>query len=237
MKTTVTLYHWNDVFYLFILLLACYWGIKLVIYILERFSKKNITNKKITALLKKVVILYKPVASTILLLGFISINYITHTLLIVSIGVFGYHHIKNYISGIFFKLNPLISLGALVHIGKTNGEIRSLEPFGIIINIDSGEHYMNYSELEKKGFSVKPNKENILEQTLLLETELSKEKILDVLFDNPILDFNNKPVIVKAKEAGLLKLKYTLEKGASNEDLIAFLTEQNISTLTIKTHA
>ncbi len=187
--------------------------------------------KRIIRILDKAILLYKPIAVSIFLLGFISINYITHTILLVAIGVFGYGHIRNYISGVFFKINPLIHKGTVFNFENSEGEIKSLLPFGMIMNTESGEQYINYFNIEKKGFAVKSNEEdNVLRQTLFLRTSLTKEQIIDTLFDNPILDFNEKPILKNTEKEGQLKLQYSMENGAATEDLVAFLEEQDIET-------
>ncbi len=225
-----TLNTWNELWSLFILIVACYWALRLIIYLLDRFAKRNIGNKNFIIILKKVVLFYNPVAVLIIILGFISINYITHTIVLVIVSVFGYSYIKNYINGIFFQINPLFREEASVKIGDFRGEIEKVMPFGITISTEDGEHYLNYSYVEKTGFTIQSDKDSVLRKTLYLKSDLTAEQILDLLFDNPILSYSDAPTITQSEESEKLKLQYTLEHGSSTDDLIAFLKDQNIQT-------
>ncbi|GGX30230.1 hypothetical protein [Aquimarina muelleri] len=225
-----TLNTWNELWSLFILLAVCYWALKLIIYLLDRFAKRNIGNKNFIIILKKVILFYNPVAVLIIALGFISINYITHTIVLIILGVFGYSYITNYINGIFFQINPLFREEASVKIGDFRGEIEKVMPFGVTISTEEGEHYLNYSYVEKTGFTIQSDKDSVLRKTLYLKTDLTAEQVLDLLFDNPILSYNDAPTITQSEESEKLKLQYTLEHGSSTEELIVFLKDQNIQT-------
>jgi hypothetical protein len=121
-------------------------------------------------------------------------------------------------------------MGALIKSPDLEGEIKRLLVLGLIVNTEQGEHYLNYTSLEDVGFTIKSNKGIVLRQTLYLKSELTKDAILDLLFDNPILNFEEKPSLKNGLEAGELILNYTLESGATKEDLISFLNAQNVET-------
>lgn len=223
---------WLGLFSLSVILLACYWLIRLAKFLVERIATRNVTNKKIIIFIDRALLLFKPIAVMLLLLGFISINYVTHTILLLMISVFGYHHIKNYIFGLFLKMNPLIKEGAVMQIGDLDGQLKSFLPFGAVFNTEKGERYINYSAIEQKEFAVNSNNEDVLRQTLFLDTQLSQDAIMDLLFDNPIVDFNEKPIVKFDDTNKVLRLQYTLENGASTQDLIAFFKAHNITTNT-----
>ncbi|MFA9371592.1 MAG: hypothetical protein ACERIH_07770 [Labilibaculum antarcticum] len=230
MENIETLYTWSGLLGLLILLIAIYWMLKLITYIGERFAKKTVTNKKIISFLRKELLFYKPAAISLLLLDFISINYITHSILLVFISLFGFYYIKNYVSGIFFRANPLVSTDAFITIGDFKGEVKSLQSFGLIINAEYGERFINYTEIENLGFAINSNVNTKLRQTLYLNTQLTKEQILNLIFDNPILDLGQRPSIKSSEIPEVYKFQYTLENGATTEDLTAFLHEIQIET-------
>lgn len=232
METIESFNTWRGLISLLILVLAFFWLLKLISYVFERYGRKNISKKRAVTFLKKSLLVYKPIAMLILLLGFVSINYITHSVLLVFITVFGFNYIKNYLSGIFFCVNPLVNKEAIITIGNFKGEIKSLQTFGLIINTEYGERFINYIEIEKLGFAVTSTVNTKLRQTLFLRSHLSQNQILNFLFDNPIIDFHQKPTLKYGENYQEHKLQYTLENGASNEDLIAFLHEKNIETST-----
>lgn len=230
MENIETLTTWNGLFGQLILLLVIFWMLKLVTYFGQRFAKKNVSNKKIINLLLKAQLYYKPVAISLLTLGFISINYITHSTLALFVSVFTFFYIKNYVSGIFFSANPLISKGAYITIGDFKGEVKNLQAFGLIINTEYGERFINYTKIENLGFAINSNVHTKLRQTLYLHTQLTKEQVLNLIFDNPILDFGQKPSIKNSETPQVYQFQYTLENGAVAEDLIAFLNENKIET-------
>ncbi|NNL09160.1 MAG: hypothetical protein HKP38_08065 [Croceitalea sp.] len=236
MEEISTYYSWDGLLRLLLLLIAVYWALKFIAFIVKRFARRNVTNKKVGLFFDKMLIVYKPVAFVILLLDFISISYITHGMLLVILGVFGYQHIRNYISGLFFKTNPLVDTGVQITTYQYGGEIKKLLPFGLILNTEEGERYVDYQTVEKHGFSVNAAKDTTLRQTVYLHTPLQQNEILDKLFDNPILDFYQIPTLKATEEPETLRMQYTLEKGAATEDLIAFLNAHEIETsLTLST--
>jgi hypothetical protein len=50
------------------------------------------------------------------------------------------------------------------------------------------------------------------------------------MFDNPILNFEEKPSLKNGVDPEDLILKYTLESGATTKDLISFLNSKEIET-------
>lgn len=225
---------WQGLFSLVVLLIILYWVIKGISLLLEELGKRTLAKRNTIDVIKKILIVFKPVATLLIVLDFIAINYITHSILLVVIGVFGYKHIKNYLNGIVLKLNPLVVKGALIEYQGNTGEIKQLLPFGLIINTEKGERFVNYSTIEENGFAVNSNEHSASRQTLFVETEIHKEKILDLLFDNPILDLSEPPTLKSTDNERVLKLQYTLETGATTEDLVAFFEAKKInSNLTI----
>ncbi len=236
MEDITTFYSWKGLLYLFLVLIVLYWALKSISFVIKSFAKRNVTNKKVTLFFDKLLILYKPVAFVILLLDFISINYITHGMLLVILAVFGYQHIRNYISGLFFKTNPLVEKGVQITTDDIDGELSKLLAFGLILNTEAGERFLGYQAIERHGFSVNAATDTTLRQTVYLHTILEKDAILDLLFENPILDFEQIPIVKSTESSGIVRLQYTLENGATTEDLLAFLNAHDIETsLTLST--
>ena len=221
---------WTGLISLLITLAGLYVILWILLLLLENFGKRDLSKKKVIDYLKTGIVLYKFVATTILILGFISINYITHSLLLIFIGVFGYHHIKNYITGVFLKMDNSLKKGASIVVGSLNGVVERLLPFGMSISTESGEHYLNYYQIENSGFTIKSGKDSVLRKTIFLRTTLSADEVLDILFDNPILDLKEHPSASPDVQPGQLKLQYTLEKGSTNEDFVAFLAKHDIES-------
>lgn len=230
METIENINTWRGLLVLLIFLFLFYWVVKVLTYGIANYTKKNVTHKKVVSFLERLLLLFKPIAVLLLLLDFITINPISHTILLAVVGVLGHKHIHNYINGIILKINPLIDVGALLETGKHQGEIKQLLPLGMLLRTETGERFLSYSEVETKGFAVKSYENSSLRQILFLKTEVKRDAILDLLFDNPILNYKDQPSLKATEKANEYKLQYSLENGASSEDLIAFLIERNISS-------
>ena len=120
--------------------------------------------------------------------------------------------------------------GASIVIGSLEGVIERLLIFGMSISTETGEHYLNYHQIEKSGFTIKSGKDSVLRKTIFLTTDIDSEAVLDILFDNPILDLKEQPTVGPGEQPGQLKLQYTLERGSTNQDFMAFLQKHQIET-------
>jgi hypothetical protein len=126
------------------------------------------------------------------------------------------------------NMNSSLKKGASIVIGSLEGVIERLLLFGMSISTESGEHYLTYRQIEKSGFTIKSGKDSVLRKTIFVKTDLSPEAVLDVLFDNPILDLKEQPTVGAGEQPGQLKLQYTLEKGSTNQDFMEFLKKNQI---------
>ncbi len=234
MNTIPQLNTWQGLFWLLVVLIITFWCFKLLKYSLEQLAIRNVFNKQLLLFSDKAILFFTPIAVVILLLNFISINYISHSIILVIISVFGFSQIKNYINGLFLKSNPMIQTGSKIQVGEYIGDIKKFLLLGVKLNTENGVQYINYSTVSSLGFTVKPNTTSVLTQTLYLETDKTPEQILDLLFSNPILNYNQPPTINKT-ENKQLKLQYTTENGASSKELIYFLEDNNIQTSQINT--
>jgi hypothetical protein len=230
MENTLTLDSWLGLRNLIVLLIAGYWLLRLVEFLVKKIILTNRGNKKILNILNKIILLYQPISLLLVLLGFISINYVVHSIFLVFIGAISYYYIKNYVGGVLYKINSILDKGVSVTINNITGEIKKFSPFGIIVNTEKGDNFISYSKLDKSGYTINSKNDTLLRQTLYLKTPNSKADLLDMFFDNPIFNFKDAPIVSEISGSENYKLQYTLEKGISSENLIAFLKEQSIET-------
>ncbi|WP_296705404.1 hypothetical protein [Algoriphagus sp.] len=224
------LYHWNNLFALGLILLGIFAILKVSHWLAKRYLRQNKSGKRVTRILKRLSLFYVPIAWGILIVAFISIDYIRHGLLIGAGFILTFPYLKHYISGLFLRENPMIQIGAVVQGKKLKGLIHKIGALGLVLGTSTGEHFIWHGEFEQSGFSVIPPKSTTRLQSIYLQSQLSKKQILDLLFDQPILAFS-KPIDLRAtKKDNLYVLQYTLEKGAKTEDLVSFLSENNISS-------
>jgi hypothetical protein len=224
------LYHWNNLFALGLILLGIYAILVAGHWLVKRYLRQNKSGKRITRIMKRLALFYVPLAWGILIVSFVSIDYIRHGILI-SVGfILTFPYLKHYISGLFLRENPMIQIGAVVQGKKIKGLIHKIGSLGLVLGTSTGEHFIWHGEFEQSGFSVIPPKSTTRLQSIYLQSQLSKKQILDLLFDQPILAYS-KPIDLKAtKKDHQFILQYTLEKGAKTEDLISFLNENSVSS-------
>ncbi|WP_158977026.1 hypothetical protein [Cellulophaga sp. L1A9] len=230
MENIFTFYTWLGLRNLILILFFGYWAIKLITFLIQKITVTQRVNKNVLAILNKVLLLYKPISILLILLGFIAINYIVHGIFLLLICAIGYPFIRNYVGGVLYKINSILARGVSVTINETTGEIKKFLPFGIVVNTEKGDSFINYTTIDESGYTVNSKHDTVLRQTLFIRTLLSKKELLDLLFDNPLLNYKETPVLKEQEGSNTLKLQYTLEKGIQAESLIAFLTANKIET-------
>lgn len=219
---------WILFFKLFVVLLVIYVLLKFSLRVSQRVIKSAKRRNTFRIWLKRTKIVYKPIAIILLLISIISINYIAHGLIFLGIGIFGYSYIKNYLSGVLFKINPLTAEGARIKLDNIEGEIQKFLPFGIIIHTKEGEQFVQYSNIDNKGFLINRNIGGALRQSLYFDRNVDSGILLDALFDCPLVDFNQSPEIREMQNTERYRVMLTLEKGVQTAQMIRFLESKQI---------
>ncbi len=227
METTIT---WSKFFNIAAILILIYTFLSIILRILPYVFKRKSLLNKFTVIIKRVIELYKPIAFLSILLSFVSINYKVHGVLFLLFLVVTFLHIKRYLYGVLFKINPLVHIGSTISTGEFKGDISKFMFFGVVINEEIGNRFINYSYIDEHGFSIYQNDNASVRRTIYIYDQEKTTPILDLLFENPTIDFNNKPIIKKVPNEKILQLQIALESGAKMESLIAYLNQHNITT-------
>ena len=225
---------WFNFFTVITFLIGIYILLRIVLRFLPHiFKRKSVINKS-TLLLNKTIEIYKPFAILIVLLSFVSINYKVHGVLFLLFLIVTFSHIKRYIYGVLFKINPLVYIGSNISTGEFKGDISKFLFFGVVINEENGNRFINYSYIDENGFSINQNENASVRRTIYIYDQEKTTPILDLLFENPNIDFNNKPIIKRIPNEKTLQLQIALESGAKMESLIEYLNHNNIKTSSTK---
>jgi hypothetical protein len=225
---------WFNFFKITTILIVIYILLILVLrFIPQVFKRKSILNKT-TLILKRIIEIYKPFAILVVLLSFVTINYRVHGVLFLLFLVVTFTHIKRYIYGVLFKINPLVNIGSNISTGEFKGDISKFLFFGVVVNEDVGNRFINYSYIDDNGFSINQNDNASIRRTIYIYDQEKTTPILDLLFENPNVDFSNKPIIKKVPNEKTLQLQIALETGATMESLIAYFNQYNIKSSTTK---
>ena len=127
----------NNITWLFYLrLIIALVSIYIILRILKKFVPQFITRKSTLNNVERILDLsiefYKPLMLVIALIGFVAINYIANGIIVLASIIILFNYIKSYISGVFFKIQPLVEVGVNISTGSFTGEISKLDFFGIL---------------------------------------------------------------------------------------------------------
>lgn len=221
---------WLNFFTIIAILIVVYLFLRILLRFLPQvFKRKSVINKS-ASIIHKTIEIYKPFAILVVLLSFVTINYKVHGVLFLLFLIVTFSHIKRYIYGVLFKINPLVNLGSNISTGEFKGDISKFMFFGLVINEDVGNRFINYSYIDDNGFSINQNDNASVRRTIYIHDQDKTAPILDLLFENPNIDFKNKPIIKKVPNEETLQLQIALESGAKMESLLAYLNQNNIKT-------
>lgn len=221
---------WFNFFTIIILLVVIFIFLRILLRFLSQIFKRKSLINRISLVLTQILEIYKPVAILVVLLSFVAINYKVHGILILLFLIVTFSHIKRYLYGVLFKINPLVNIGSNMSTGKFKGDISKFLFFGVVINEAIGNRFINYSYIDENGFSINQNDNASVRRTIYIHEQEKTEPILDLLFENPTIDFNNKPIIKRLPNENILQLQIALESGAKMESLVAFLNQKKIKT-------
>ncbi len=227
METSIS---WFNFFTIIILLVVIFIFLRILLRFLSQIFKRKSLINRISLVLTQILEIYKPVAILVVLLSFVAINYKVHGILILLFLIVTFSHIKRYLYGVLFKINPLVNIGSNMSTGKFKGDISKFLFFGVVINEAIGNRFINYSYIDENGFSINQNDNASVRRTIYIHEQEKTEPILDLLFENPTIDFNNKPIIKRLPNENILQLQIALESGAKMESLVAFLNQKKIKT-------
>ena len=225
------IFSWNELFKLGLTLIVIYSLLRITAKVLVLISKKIRTKRWIRGVFDKIMVFYFPIGVSLLLTVFAGINFLAHGLLILIIGILAFNHIRAYINGVLFRSNPLITIGKNFVFNDYLGQIERFLPLGVIINGTNGKRFINYSEIQKVGFSVAKMHDDSHRHELYLKIEDDNIDILDLLFQNPLVNLNHKPLLKKTANRNDYCLQFTLEKGATVDQIVAFLNQYQINEI------
>ncbi len=222
--------NWNDLFALILIVFGTYLLLTFCFFLITRYFKKRRVSDQYFSLFKKIRLFYKPTAWMIVIAGFISLDPLTHGLVILLIAGFGYRQLGNYITGLFMRASPMVVTGTLVQAGKIRGRINKIGSLGMVLGTNQGERWVWYRTFDRAGFTLISNQTNLQQRAIYLKSELSKEQLLNLIFNHPILALGKASNIKALEPENTYLLHYTLVKGARHEDFINFLQSHSIQT-------
>lgn len=228
------LFTWTDLLKFAIALGLLFGLLKVIYWFVMRLSRRVSTKIWWEKNFSRIFVLFIPVSIALLLIVYVGINFLIHGILVVAISLIGFNYIRSFLNGVIFKNNPLVRTGNQMVFENYKGTVERLLPFGVILNGHKGKKYINYTEIEKKGFGIIKDEGETQRRTLTISLDDPKINVLDLLFENPLVSFNQAPSLSQHPENKEHQLQFTLEKGVTIEEIITFLKKHKINATIFK---
>ena len=201
--------------------------------LVPKFIKNSKHRKQFTLIFGRFLLIYKILACLVVIGIFVQSNYIVHGGMLLVLIAVSYSFILSFLSGIIFQWTAIVQKGSRLAIGDFQGDVVRFSPFGIILNSHEGERFVNYREIEEKGYTTIYKEDGSIIHSIHIETELSEEKIKDLLFETPIVNYEFPPKLAKMDSENQWKLSFELEDGVKKANIISYLLEHKINTTII----
>jgi len=211
-------------------LIAGYFIIRIARRLIPQLFKRKSVSTKIRYGLSRTFEVYKPLSVVIALLCFVGINFNMHGIIVLVAIIILFNYIKSYLNGVVFRINPLVEVGAYITAGEFHGQIIKFLFFGVFIREANRNRFINYSFIDQHGFSISQSANTPIRYQINLIDVDNTTKVIDLLFENPIVDFGHQPVIKRIGNENSYELQISLERGGRIDTLMAYLNQHNIKT-------
>lgn len=220
---------WNDLIFLILTVSGVYLVFFFCFLLFADYLKKKRISDRNLFWLHRIRLLYKPIAWLIVIGGFVSLDPLPHGFLMLIVVGLGFRQLENYVSGLVIRSSAMVSEGTVVQAGKIRGKIQKIASLGMAIATDQGERWVWYKSFNKAGFTLLSTQAT-QQRAIFLKSQLPYNEIKNLVFNHPVLALGKEIRLKKGSPEHVYLLHYTLAKGASNEDLINFLHENEMAT-------
>lgn len=146
--------NWLQFGFLIALVFGLYVGLKVLHFVFMNLRINSPVARWFINLLEKLPEYLEPLIGVILLIYFITINPIPHSILVGAVAIFGYSHIKDYITGKMLLYSHSLPLRSRLEYQDHRGVISIVSRFGISLRTDEGIAFHRYSNLYNYGFKI-----------------------------------------------------------------------------------
>lgn len=193
---------WGEWLTFGLVLLAVYIILIFIAELLQRSSILGQWQSPLEQVLQRILLIYEPLV--VLLLGgvFVLINPVLHGLIIGTLFIGTFAHIRNYICGILVQFDNDIKEGNRLKTHATSGIIAHTNRIGLKLRTNKGLHFINYSKLLEEGYMLLSGEEVGGFYALKITPLENEDKInhstrlLDLLTTAPYLDRRHKPELL-----------------------------------------
>ncbi len=187
-----------------------------------KWQKKYIKNFEVTLtplicfLFIVLILIYNPLGALII----VTINYL-----------FFKDFIRNYLLGIYFKLNNKLIVSTNINSVKLSGRVDEFAALGIWVNTDTGLKFISYKGLYKNGFTLNDSSHISTLHTIKVEgnNEGDSQKLNDLLIGSPYLD-SQKNIIIDIDD-NIIIARVNLRNQDHHNELVSYLQENNFTII------
>jgi len=207
------------------------------IYFLLRFADKRLASASLSNPffdgLKNTVhyglLIYELLVIVVLGSIFVLINPILHGVIIGGIGIIGFQHLRNYLTGRLFQLDNHVAVGKQVKLQAQEGIISEIGRTGLYLQTTTGRHFIPYQEVYTHGYTLTNREEVGGFYQLRIETPEDKKgasRLLDLMATVPYLDWNHQPKINADNEMqNVLRVQVSVKEEKHVRELMTALNE------------
>ena len=190
---------WKTMIWLSALMIGIYIALRVLANFLKQTQYLRVIRPLLNRILKKILILYEPIALILLFGTFFLINPLYHGGILLVPLIVGFSQVRNYLTGKLVQLDDNINTGTIIQVNEVQGIISREGIWGIHVQTREGIHFISYSQLLASGYTLITNKEigkfSILNVTPPENSGNRNEIItlMDLLTTTPYVDWNYKP--------------------------------------------
>jgi len=221
---------WRTLVGVSFILLLIYLILLLLLSFINNLGWGGTSISRIKFVLNRLKFLSEPIFLIIIIGCFILIDPITHGILVSFLVIVLFKHLRNYFSGLFFRLDPDTEIGHRIVIQQHGGIILKSGLLQLHLKTSKGLHRIPYQELYDKGYTIMSTLESggyyLCQLTAQKERDHQAEHLKRVLATAPYIDWKQQVDINHDSDNPMkLSAKILLREEVYVEDFIRLLEE------------
>jgi hypothetical protein len=223
---------WFDFLIVAAVLMVSYSVLRILHTVLSRWGGNRSWVRMLKQIIYSIKKIYEIIAVLILGAVFVFINPPLHGLMLLIACVFGFSHVRNYVSGRLALLENELTIGKRLKIGDSRGVIVKRGIMGLQLRTASGLRFVGYTQLFQQGYDLVSAEEvggfYVFEMKPKVKTKNSNhlEWLTDALFAAPYIDPKRLPELAYTDETEQqIEAKILLRENNNLNELVQLVKE------------
>lgn len=221
---------WPRFFFAALFLIFLYIIIGQLLHFIARIDAvKN--NRILSEVIKTTLLLYEPVLAILLTTYFVRIHPMTHGLIVLGLIILCFGLLRDYFSGIVFRISKQPKLGMQMAVDPVRGVVSQLHRLGLDLETGSGISYVRYHKIMQAHNIITGESMKGMVNFSIATEDVSEKKqaaIKRVLQLAPYVDWSWHPMLSAADQK--INVQLRLHDTRYIKDLMALLQEQDFKT-------